>query len=166
MRQILIAILISAFCFACSKQENKETVDSAMPNSAEIISGASGAKETLYAMAIQVGHSGSGCSGCVTSGGSHIHVDCQGAGSACRIRATMNVSNTGEKNIYHYGTVADPDELTDGDSFLMPARSLYIIGSNGEFLNIPEQVAYRDEETGAFIFYDIFYSDYQAFENE
>jgi hypothetical protein len=48
----------------------------------------------------------------------------------------------------------------------MPDRSLYIAGSNGEFLNIPEQVAYRDDKTGLFIFYEIFFSDYQAFENK
>ena len=52
------------------------------------------------------------------------------------------------------------------DFFFMPDRSLYIVGSNGQFINIPEQLAYRDPETGTLIFYDIFFSDSQVFDNK
>jgi hypothetical protein len=164
MKKISVTILCLVLCFACSKQENKETAENSMPNSAQMISGDSGAKKALYGIVVKIGHSGSGCPGCVTSGGTHVHIDCQGAGSTCDVKAVMEVSDNGE--VTYYGIIAHPDALTDGDSFLMPDRSLYIIGSNGEFLNIPEQNAYRDEETGTFIFYDIFFSDYQAFGNE
>jgi hypothetical protein len=164
MRRILFSILFSILCFACSKQENKETTENSMPNSAQIISGSSGAKAVVYGVTVRIGHSGTNCPGCVTSGGAHTHVDCQGPGNACQVKSAMKISASGEVT-YYYGIVLDPDELTDDDSFLMPDRSLYIIGSNGEFLNIPEQVAYRDEETGTFIFHDIFFSDFQAFNN-
>jgi hypothetical protein len=166
---ITITVLFSVLCFACSKQENKEpnteAAESSISNSAQIISGDPGTKKAIYRVSLLVGHKSSGCSGCVTSGGSHIHVDCQGSGNACKLGASMNISSAAKSTDY-YGIVADPDELTSGDSFLMPARSLYIIGSNGEFLNIPEQEVYRDEETGAFIFHDIFFSDWQMFGNE
>lgn len=165
MKQISIitTFFILVLCFSCREQENKETPESSMPNSAQIIS--SFKEGQIYGITISLGHSATNCSGCVMTGGTLKHVDCQGAGNACRIKTIMSVSTT-EKSVYHYGIVNDPDELTDEDSFLMPDRSFYIIGLNGEFLNIPEQVAFRDEETGAFIFYDIFFSDYQAFENK
>jgi hypothetical protein len=152
-------------CFSCSKQENEKTPDSSASNTAQIISGFSGAKEILYGITVQVGHSGANCPGCATYGGVHIHVDCQGPGNACQKKVTMRITSA-EDTTYYYGIIIDTDELTDEDTFFMPDRSLYIIGSNGEFLNIPEQVAYRDEETGAFIFYDIFFSDTQMFENK
>lgn len=161
---ILITILLTVFGFACSKQEQKETNKSLGPNSAQLIS-ISGSKKVTYGITMSMGHSGAGCSGCVMSGGHLIHVDCQGTGNACQSSAIMVLSDLGEINFY-YGTVGNPDELTDEDFFIMPNRSLYIIGSNGEFLNIPEQTVFRDEETGAFIFDDIFFSDYQAFENK
>jgi len=146
--------------FACTKQESKETAESS--NSAQIISNSKG---MLFGIKVSVGHSGAGCQGCVTYGGQHIHVDCQGSGSACQINAVMKISDSGEVSFYD-GTINDPEELTDGEFFLMPDRSLFIVGSDGQFINIPEQTVYRDEETGVFIFYDIFFSDSQVFENK
>jgi len=163
MKRALILISFSILCFACSKNENGETTESVLSNTAELISDTKG--EVFYGLTFSVGHSGSGCGGCVTVGGQHTHVDCQGTGNACKIGAKMGVSSNSRDGIY-LGIIGDPDELTDGESFLMPDRSLYIIGSNGEFLNIPEQIVFRDEETGAFIFYDIFFSDVQMFENK
>jgi len=162
MKRILILISVFILCFACSKNENGDATESLLSNTAKLISDTKGGD--IYLLGFSVGHSGSGCGGCVTSGGQHAHVDCQGAGNACRIGAAMSVSSNSKDGIY-LGIIENPDELTDGESFIMPDRSLYIIGSSGEFLNIPEQVVFRDEETGAFVFYDIFFSDYQAFVN-
>jgi len=86
-------------------------------------------------------------------------------GCTKQVSAVMTISDSREVSLY-YGTIDNADELTDEDFFLMPHRSLYIVGSNGQFINIPEQIVYRDEETGAFIFYDIFFSDSQVFENK
>jgi len=162
MRKFFIATLCFVLCFSCSKNENKETTELSMPNSAKLISNTKG--KQVYGITISVGHPAAGCPGCVTYGGLTTHVDCQGTGSACQKTVILGISDSG--GITYYGIVDDPDDLTYDDSFLMPDRSLYIIGSNGEFLNIPEQMLYRDEETGTFIFYDIFFSDVQMFENK
>jgi len=162
MKKNLISTLCLVLCFSCSKNENKENTESSMPNSAKLISDTKG-KQT-YGITVKIGHTAVGCSGCVTSGGLSFHVECQGAGSACEKTVIVGISSSG--GVTYYGIVDDPDDLTYDDSFLMPNRSLYIIGSNGEFLNIPEQMLYRDDETGTFIFYDIFFSDVQMFENK
>jgi len=162
MKRIQIIILVLVLCFACSKPENKEIEKKSTPNSAQMISGAKGPS---YSISVTLGHSASECSGCVMSGGTCTHVDCQGAGSACAAKTIMQISDTEEVNLY-FGTISDPNELTAEDFFLMPNRSLYIMGSNGEFINIPEQMLYRDEETGNFMIYDIFFSDFQMFENK
>jgi len=161
MKRILILISFSILCFACSKNEKGETTAAVVSNTAKLISDTKGMQ--LFGISISVGHSGKGCAGCVTSGGQHIHVDCQGPGNACTKSARMSIASA--KGAIS-GIIEDSDELTDGEFFFMPDRSLYIIDSNGEFLNIPEQIVFRDEETGAFIFYDIFFSDSQTFENE
>ena len=162
MKRVLPVIIFFTLLFACTKQENRETVTDSNSNTAQIISGSKG---RLFGLTLNLGHSGTNCSGCVVINGEHTHADCQGAGNDCSIKAIIEISDSGEISFY-YGTIENPDELTYEDFFLMPDRSLYIIGSNGEFLNIPEQTAYRDEETGTFIFYDIFFSDSQMFENE
>ena len=162
MKKILSITVIFIFFFGCAKQEKIETTKFTNSNSAQLISSSRG---LIYGLKVSLGHSGTNCSGCVYVNGSRAHVDCQGNGNACQINAVMKISDSGEVNFY-YGTIDNADELTYEDLFLMPDRSLYIIGSKGEFLNIPEQVAYRDEETGCFTFYDIFFSDGQVFENQ
>lgn len=162
MKKILSITLFFLLFFACAKQESKETREYSNSNSAQIISDSKG---LLFGIKVSVGHSGAGCPGCVTYDGHHIHVDCQGSGSACQINAVMKISDSGEIGFYQ-GTIDNADELTAEDFFLMPNRSLYIVGSNGQFVNIPEQTAYRDEETGTLVFHDIFFSDSQMFENK
>ena len=165
MKQILITIvlLFLILCFACKKHETIETAELPKNNSAQLISSSKG--KSYYGMTALVGHAASTCPGCICSGGHCVHVDCQGTGTDCAVRAVMEISDSGEINFY-YGTIEKPDELTYEDFFIMPNRSLYIIGSNGQFLNIPEQVVYRDDETGVFVFDDIFFSDCQMFINE
>jgi len=152
--------------FACEKKEkNISNTDIFYPNKAEPIQ--SDSKQVFgYKISLQVGHSGANCPGCVTQGGNPTHIPCQGAGTACGQSATLYLYTDGDSSDSFFAINPEKWELTDGNFFLMPDRSLYIIGTNGEFLNIPEQVAYRDEETGFFIFYEIFFSDYQAFVNK
>jgi len=163
MKKTLITIVFLILCFACKKHEIIETTELPKFNSAQLISNSKGS--AYYGITVRVGHAASTCSGCVNTGENCIHVDCQGAGTACSVSAIMEISDSGEINFY-YGIINAPNELTFEETFLMPDRSLYIIGSNGQFLNIPEQMAYRDEETGAFVLYDIFFSDNQVFINE
>ena len=166
MKKFVYFLLIFTVVFsACEKNEKPNFNSEIYPNNAEPIYSAS--KQIIgYKLSVMVGHSGTNCPGCVTQGGDSFHVPCQGAGSACSQSATVYIYTDGDSPNFYYAVNPDKWELTDGDFFLMPDRSLYIVGSNGEFLNIPEQVAYRDEETGFFIFYEIFFSDEQVFDNK
>ena len=121
MKKVLILISFSVLCFACSKNENRETTESLLSNTAKLISDTKGDSE--YDLAFSVGHSGSGCGGCVTVDGHHVHVNCQGVGNACRIGSAMSVSSNSKDGIY-LGIIKDPDALTDGEFFFMPDRSI------------------------------------------
>ena len=161
MKKNLFLISILILCFSCKKNEIKEPTEPTTLNTVQMISDAKGLFGVLYA---SLGHSGTNCPGCVASGGQHIHLDCQGPGNACQIRITMSLVPT--RDGAYYGIVTNPDDLTSNNTFLMPNRSFYIIDSSGEFLNIPEQTVYRDEENETFMFYDIFFSEWQMFGNE
>jgi len=161
MKKKVFYFLCILLFFACSKKEITEMAAFDKSNSAQLLSDE---KEMIFYVEIRVGHNGDGCNGCVTTGGTNHHVDCKGYGTYCVVSANLSLAAEGEDG-YYYGIVLNPDEFCDDDFFLMPNRSLYIEESKGKFLNIPEQMVYRDEETGVFIFYDIFFSDSQIFEN-
>ena len=161
MKKIFCYLLCSLLFWGCSKKGTNEIADFVGSN---FVTQLSDAKGLSFIGKMRVGHNGAGCNGCVTIGGVREHVDCKGYGDYCEVGISIGL--TGGNGGYYSGIVLSPDELTYDESFLMPDRSLYIIGSNGEFLNIPEQMLYRDEETGTFIFYDIFFSDVQMFENK
>jgi len=161
MKKNLFFFLCILLFFACSKKEATEMAAFYKSNSAQLLTDE---KEMIFHIEIRVGHKSAGCNGCVTTGGNSYHVDCKGYGDYCVVNAKFSFVADGEDG-YYYGIILNPDEFCDDDFFLMPNRSLYIEGSNGRFLNIPEQMTYRDEETGTFIFYDIFFSDHQMFEN-
>jgi len=162
MKKLLFVAFLLIVCLGCNNTENEIKSETINPNSAQAISSSKG---MTYNVKITVGHSASGCSGCFMVGGILQHINCQGPGNDCQINARMEITDSGEINFYD-GIISNGEELTADDFFVMPNRSLYIIGTNGEFLNIPEQIVYRDEDTGTFIFYDIFFSDAQMFENK
>ncbi|MCL2311080.1 MAG: hypothetical protein FWC41_01135 [Firmicutes bacterium] len=166
MKKFIPFYFIVIFIFiACEKNDKSNFNDELHQNSAIPIS--SNSKAPLgYQISMRTGHPKENCSGCTTQGGNHIHIECQGAGSACAQKATLYLYPDENGKDFYFAISYDDEDLTDGDFFLMPDRSLYIIGTNGEFLNIPEQVLYRDEETGKLIVNDIFFSNYQAFENQ
>ncbi|MCL2246725.1 MAG: hypothetical protein FWC10_06395 [Lentimicrobiaceae bacterium] len=162
MKKIFFFGLCFIFFFGCSKKENVELAVFPDANTVELVS--TNAKETVYLGTVQLGHSSSGCSGCVNVGGTCVHFDCTGYGNACTAEVSMKLASNGDTS--YSITILNPDGLTYEDVFLMPDRSLYVIGSSGEFLNIPEQMTYRDDETGTFTFYDVFFSDSQMFGNK
>jgi len=166
MKRLVPIFFILFFIFlACEKKEKNNSNSDVLQNAAVPI--CTDSKQILgYKISVMVGHSSNGCPGCVTMGGNHFHVPCQGAGSSCAQSATIYLYQDDYGTDLYFAISVDELDLTDEDFFLMPDRSLYIVGANGEFLNIPEQMLYRDEDTGTFIFYDIFFSDYQAFVNK
>ena len=58
--------------------------------------------------------------------------------------------------------------LTSADFFLMPDRSLSYTDENNNriFLNIPEQLVYRDTTTLQFTFTGLFFSTTAAYNND
>jgi hypothetical protein len=160
----ILFILFITF-FACEKNDKPNASSNIPENRAEPI--ISDSKAWVgFILSTKSGHSSTGCEGCVTHNGHAFHVDCQGAGSSCTQKATVYLY-VDESNPDVYYAINDGEwELAAGDFFLMPERSLYIMSSNGEYLNIPEQMLYRDEETGKFILYDIFFTEWQVFENK
>jgi len=162
MKKNFFYVLCFVFFFACSKKEIIDLGDFSGTNTIELLSNTKG---MTYIGTVQVGHSSAGCTGCVDVGGTCMHVDCLGAGTACSSRIAMEITAEGD-TCYYYATILNPDEFSCYNFFLMPNRSLYIKDSKGQFLNIPEQMAYKDEETGTFTFYDVFFSDRQVFENK
>jgi len=162
MKKTLFYFLCVLLFFACSKKETMEMAVFAKSNSAQLLSDE---KEMIFYVAMRVGHQSEGCEGCVTTGGTPHHVDCKGYGTYCAVSAAITLAADGGEG-YYSGIVLNPDEFCNDDFFFMPERSLYIEESKGRFLNIPEQMSYKDEETGTFTFYDIFFSDNQIFENK
>lgn len=64
-------------------------------------------------------------------------------------------------------TTTDTFGITSQDFFLMPDRSLNYTDEKGHriFLNIPEQMVYRDTATLQFTFTGLFFSETAAYSN-
>lgn len=121
---------------------------------------------TTYQITLPIGHSSKQCSGCVRlKNGTYIHIDCQGWGSECTVSA--NVSLTGSSSNLTAVTT-DTFGLTDQSLFNMPDRSLYSgkdEKGNDLWLNIPAQLAVRDDSTLQFTFSGLFYTSSQYYRN-
>lgn len=126
-----------------------------------------------YLLASKVGHKSSECGGkCKKFGGIWGHSDCQGFGSECNLRASVNISKSNPDNpsdIYYTGTGINDYEPIEDSIFAMPARSLYIVDESQEngyiWLNIPEQELQRDKESNQFIYKEITFTTEPLFEN-
>ncbi len=118
-----------------------------------------------YMCIVSLGHDAKGCPGCVLVQGKYMHVNCQGRGSACRAAATVSLNQSGTDIT---ATTTDTFGLTSEDFFLMPDRSLDYVDENNNriFLNIPEQLVYRDTTTLQFTFTGLFFSTTAAYNND
>lgn len=104
-----------------------------------------------HLMVFFAGHDGKNCPGCVMIGGNLYHVECQGPGTKCRVSSRVSIVQSGS---FVTATTTDTFGLTSEDYFLMPARSLYYADSlsNPIYLNIPDQLLFRDTTTLQFTF--------------
>jgi hypothetical protein len=126
-----------------------------------------------YVLSARAGHSSSECGGgCVLAGGVRKHLNCQGFGSSCGLKASVCISKvkTDSSSTSAYIAIGLNDyEPTDEHVFYMPARSFYIedeTTKNGYiWLNIPEQVLERDAENNQFVYYNISFTENALFEN-
>lgn len=96
--------------------------------------------------------------------GQTVHVNCMGQGNYCATIAAVQLQQVGTAIT---ATTTDTFGLTSLDFFLMPDRSLGFKDDKGNqvFLNIPEQMVYRDTATLQFTFTGLFYSNTAAFDN-
>ena len=87
-----------------------------------------------------------------------------GYGNVCRQLTSVALQQVGTAIT---ATTTDTFDLTSEDFFLMPDRSLDYVDEKGShiFLNIPEQMVYRDTATLQFTFTGLFFSDRAAYNN-
>jgi hypothetical protein len=114
---------------------------------------------------VSLGHDAKGCPGCILFNGKYIHVDCQGLGTACSVAAMVSLNQVGTAIT---ATTTDTFGLTSEDFFLMPDRSLDFVDENNNrmYLNIPEQLVYRDTATLQFTFTGLSFSNNPAYDND
>lgn len=145
---ILICCAILLGSFSC-RHETASVIDSGN----RVIPMQTGEKTANECMCIvNVGHDAKDCPGCILVHGKYIHVDCQGRGDACRAITLFSLEQSGTDIT---ATTTDTFGLTSEDFFLMPDRSLYYetdVNNNRIYLNIPEQLVYRDNTTLQFTF--------------
>ena len=87
-----------------------------------------------------------------------------GDGHYCRLASAVQLQQVGTAVT---ATTTDTFDLTSEDFFLMPDRSLNYTDEKGHriFLNIPEQMVYRDTATLQFTFTGLFFSETAAYSN-
>ena len=153
-----IACSINSSCTKTS--DNLSSGDSLIPES-------SGSKDAnTYVLSTRVGHKRSECGGrCIQINGVPTHADCMGVGRYCALLSSVTISQSGTDVT---ATTVDTFDLTSEDFFLMPDRSLNYTDENNNriFLNIPEQLLFRDSTTQQFTFTGLFFSDGPAYSND
>lgn len=159
-RRIIVWLALLIGCLSCQK-EAKTYID----RGNRLIPVQTGEKTgSNYLIFVNLGHSANGCSGCIQFNGSWIHVNCQGRGDSCRTATAVTLNQVGNNLI---AVTTDTFGLTSEDFFLMPDRSLNYTDENNNrmFLNIPEQLVYRDNTTKQFTFTGLFFSNTAAYSN-
>lgn len=88
-----------------------------------------------------------------------------GDGNYCALATSVQLQQVGTAIS---ATTTDTFDLTSEDFFLIPNRSLGFKDDKGNqvFLNIPEQMAYRDTASLQFTFTGLFFSETAAYSND
>ena len=157
---VLAALLLLG---ACEKESRNVETSQPSPNRVVVIPSDGKTASTTILMS-EIGHDEKICPGCVLYDGEMIHLDCMGFGNYCRLAAAVQLQQVGTAVT---ATTTDTFDLTSEDFFLMPDRSLDYVDEKGShiFLNIPEQMVYRDTATLQFTFTGLFFSEIAAYSN-
>lgn len=164
---MVVAVLVVT---ACKKSSNTENCTHFPKNYAVMcqnsIKEGSDPIEITYA----VGHTVEECNNsCITLYGVQGHVDCQGWGDACVVTIRIWPIGGETKGATFNALVDTVWSLTSEDFFLMPARSLTVMGTENNtttYLNIPSQILFRDTTTQQFTFKGLFFSSTPAYNNK
>ncbi len=127
----------------------------------------------MYLLSSKAGHKSSDCGGkCKYVNGQWGHADCQGYGSECSLRASVDIFKSvpdDPDDIYYTGFGINDYEPIEDSTYSMPARSFYIENDSLEngfiWLNIPEQELLRNEESNQFIYNHITFTEEPLFDN-
>lgn len=164
MKKVIFSLMVVCACtaFSCTKSNDKDN----LVFSNMVIQDLTDVKESgLYSLRVNVGHNSSDCKGaCIQINGTPTHVNCQGFGHCCQLLTSVSLAQVGTAIT---ATTTDTFDLTSEDFFLMPDRSLDYVDEKGShiFLNIPEQMVYRDTATLQFTFTGLFFSEIAAYSN-
>jgi len=170
----LLVFALVLIVASCSKNEevspsNANTeINDAKRNEATWILGSDNSKGLWAILRFMVGHTEEQCGGkCLMIFGENYHADCRGFGSICErtFKVALSEDTYNELRL----VVWDEDEFDDLDFDSFPDRSLYItnpLNSNEQWLNIPEQIIFKDSALLQAIIYNIWFSEDPAFENE
>lgn len=142
----LIAALLFISGTSCQKRDS-----SSLSNNQMIPTNFQQKTNNQYVIFCNMGHDGTNCKGCIAIDGVTYHVDCQGAGDACRKASCLSLTSTGSDL---YATTLDTFGFTTLDILNMPSRSfsLEVEPDVYSYLNIPAQLVYRDTATLQFTF--------------
>lgn len=165
MKKLLTLTLIAALLFgACEKEEKQTATYEQTRNRVITLSNDEKTGSSTYLLTLGLGHSGKDCNGCVMVRGRFVHVNCMGTGDDCLRTAAVQLQQVGTEIS---ATTTDTFDLTSDDFFLMPDRSLSYTDekNNRIFLNIPEQMVYRDTTSMQFTFTGLFFSETAAYSN-
>ena len=119
-----------------------------------------------YIMFALHGHDEKDCEGCAMIGGRWVHLDCHADGNKCQTSARI-ILNPVDGGLFT-ATTTDTFSLTNRDFFAMPDRSFYYEDDNKDpfYLNIPEQLVYRDSTTLQFTFTGLYITNSPAYSND
>jgi hypothetical protein len=159
-----LQVIISAFLLlfaaqSCRKESFHEQQNGRMvPVETEAKTG------NQYVLFCFMGHDASKCPGCLCIGGVLTHVDCQGAGDACRNSSCVSLTSTGTDLC---ATTVDTFGFTSLDILNMPSRSFSLETDPGvySYLNIPAQLVYRDSTTLQFTFTGLSFTNKPLYSN-
>lgn len=165
MKKVLLSfiVLCASLFYSCTKVKDSQ-IDSQIFNN-RVIPLYNDSKSLNYCFWVQSGHRQSECGGtCIRINGYLTHVDCQGIGQYCSKSTTVSMVQT-DTSITAITT--DTFGLTSEDFFWMPDRSLYFEDENKVplYLNIPDQLVYRDSTTLQFTFTGLFITSSPAYYN-
>lgn len=166
MKKVIISLMMACACmFSCTKTNDKQQAGQWFSN--KVVPMYNDTKEANYCFFVQVGHRRSECGGkCIELWGIPTHADCQGAGHYCSKATSVTLQQTGSTIT---ATTTDTFGLTSEDFFLMPDRSLYYYtdeDNNRVYLNIPEQLVFRDSTTRQFTFTGLFFTNVPEYSND
>ena len=164
-KALTLTLLAALLLYACEKEDTQTVTHEQSLNRVIALpdDGKTGNSTALLAMAI--GHRSNDCKGCIMMNGHVFHIDCMGNGNYCATIAAVQLQQIGTDVT---ATTTDTFDLTSEDFFLMPDRSLNYTDEKGRriFLNIPEQIVYRDTATLQFTFTGLFFSETAAYSND